>query len=183
MSIRTIALIGSFRQHYDPIQRMWRFFTDNGLHVTSPKGAAILENNIPFVRFETDPNEWDDPTVQTVALHRILRADLTYVVAPEGYVGRTTCYEIGRIIQAGRPLYFSEPPHDLPVRIPADRILTPDRLLATVRAPAFRPTAMYAEPADSHQALEADLLRNRFHDDTDLKTHEAREGRPHCPER
>jgi hypothetical protein len=112
MTIRTVAVIGSFRQHYEPIRQTWRLFTDNGFRVTSPKGSPIIENGIPFVRFETDPQEWDDPMVQTIALHRILRADLTYVVAPGGYVGRTTCYEVGRIVQAKRPIYFSDMPDE-----------------------------------------------------------------------
>ena len=164
MAIRAVAIIGSFRQHYDRIQHVWRLFTENGLLVTSPKGAAIKENGIPFVRFETDPKEWDDPMVQTVALHRILKADLTYVVAPKGYVGQTTCYEIGRIIQAMRPLYFSEMPKDLPIRIPEDRVCEAEQFLNRIRDAGFL-YSMYVEPVDRHQSLEQDLLRNRYHDD------------------
>ncbi|GAB1511728.1 hypothetical protein JCM33774_37700 [Actinophytocola sp. KF-1] len=92
---RTVAIIGSFRQHYPDVLVAWLEFRDAGWEVTSPLGSQVIEEGIPFVRFRTDEPAWDDPTVQTAALHRILRACLTYVVAPGGYVGRTTCYELG----------------------------------------------------------------------------------------
>jgi len=104
--ISTVAIIGSFRQHYARVQDAWVALSSLGLTVTSPKGTPIREQGIPFVRFMSDPEKWPDDKVQTVALHRIFRAQFVYVVAPEGYVGRTTCYEIGRAIQAQRPIYF-----------------------------------------------------------------------------
>jgi hypothetical protein len=55
-------------------------------------------------------------------------------VAPNGYVGRTTCYEIGRLVQAARPVYFSDPPDDLPLFVPQSHVLTPQ--LATRLHPA-----------------------------------------------
>src|SRR5579859_6504731 len=127
------AVIGSFRQHYDAVCQAIGQFLLAGWHITSPSGAEIMTPGIPFVRFTTDPDDWDDPTVQTIALHRILRADLVYVVAPEGYVGRTTCYEIGRAVQADRPIYFSSAPHDLPLRVPVERVADPASLAARLR--------------------------------------------------
>src|SRR4051812_26400007 len=96
---KSVAIIGSFKQHYEKVCQAWRALTDLGLEVMSPKGTPIIEPGISFVRFISDDTKWDDPMVQTVALHRILGANFVFVVAPSGYVGRTTCYEIGRIIQ------------------------------------------------------------------------------------
>lgn len=127
------AIIGSFRQHYDEVCQAIAHFLLAGWRITSPSGAEIMKPGIPFVRFTTDPDDWDDPTVQTVALHRILRADLVYVVAPDGYVGRTTCYEIGRVVQADRPVYFSSTPRDLPILIPPEKIISPASLAARLR--------------------------------------------------
>src|ERR1044071_756506 len=104
---RTISSIGSFRQHYRDVLAAWLEFANAGWVITSPLGTPIIEGGIPFVRFESDEPSWDDPTVQTVALHRILRAELTYVVVPGGYIGRTTSYELGRVMQANQPVYFS----------------------------------------------------------------------------
>lgn len=118
-----IAIIGSFRQHYDAVLSAWEIFTSKGHEVTSPHGKPILKDGIPFVRFSSDPEDLDDFAVQSIALHRILRADFVYVVVPKGYIGKTTCYEVGRIIQAKQPIFFSEKPEDLPLRVDSSRII------------------------------------------------------------
>lgn len=128
----TVAVVGSFRQHYPQVLAARTVFAEAGVTVTTPLGGDVIDGEVPFVRFDTDPAEWDDPRVQTVALHRILRADAVYVVAPAGYVGRTTCYEVGRCIQAGTPLYFSDAPADLPVTVPDTHILRPNVLAAYI---------------------------------------------------
>lgn len=129
----SVAIIGSFRQHYQAVCNTIAQFLLAGCDVTSPSGAAIIAPDIPFVRFVTDCADWDDPTVQTVTLHRILRANAVYVVAPHGYVGRTTSYEIGRIMQARKPIYFSAPPDDLPLTIPPSKVLIPSDVAALLR--------------------------------------------------
>jgi hypothetical protein len=147
------AIIGSFRQRYEDVLIAWGTFRDAGWTITSPLGSPVIAEGIPFVRFETDPAAWDDPMVQTVALHRILRAELVYVVAPGGYVGRTTCYEVGRIVQARQPIYFSEQPEDLPLAIPDSWILSAEDVVRRFSAEDPRP--LY----DSHNSEYADLER------------------------
>ncbi len=166
--ICTVAIIGSFRQHYTPVCEAWAVFKKAGLDVTSPKGTPILQEGIPFVRFASDPPQWDDPFVQTVALHRILRADFVFVVAPAGYVGRTTCYEVGRIVQARRPLYFSEHPKDLPVRIPDAHIQPAIRIAEQIQAARFTPIPMYSNGQASGFSLEHDLLIGRYKEDDEI---------------
>lgn len=152
----SVAIIGSFKQHYRIVLDAWRTFMDAGWHVTSPLGDPIVEEGIPFVRFSSDEVSWDDPEVQTVALHRILRADVVYVVAPGGYVGNTTCYEIGRIIQADRPIYFSARPDDLPILVPDDRVTTPAQLVELV------PRPLYADVTSRAAERERALVRGEF---------------------
>ena len=82
----SVSVIGSFKQHHDEVQIAVTELSRAGLSVLSPKGKHIIKAGIPFVRFDTDPDEWSDPMVQVVALHRILRASFVYVVAPRGYV-------------------------------------------------------------------------------------------------
>jgi hypothetical protein len=125
----SVAIIGSFRQHYNQVLSAWNVFSAAGLEITSPKGASELEPGIEFVRFESDDPELTDTQVQGLALNRILGADFTYAVMPEGYIGRTACYEIGRVLQADRPLYFSEKPKDLPLKVPESRIASAAELV------------------------------------------------------
>jgi hypothetical protein len=131
-AVASVALIGSFKSHYEEVLRTLRAFTDHGIPVLTPKGTGIVRPVIPFVRFESDPADWPDTKVQAVTLHRIFKANAVYVVAPEGYVGRTTCYEIGRIVQAGRPLYFSHKPQDLPIFVPTKAVVSPEVLARMV---------------------------------------------------
>ena len=135
----TVSIIGSFRQKYSDVLDAWNTFTDAGLFVKSPKGAPIIEPGIDFVRFESDDPSLTDTRVQQVALHRILGSDFVYTVAPEGYVGRTTCFEIGRILQANVALYFSEQPADLPIEIPRDHIATAAELVERFKSELPRP--------------------------------------------
>ena len=155
-----MSIIGSFRQHYQEVLTTWLEFQGAGWTVTSPLGSAVIEEGIPFVRFETDEPAWNDPTVQTVALHRILRSCLTYVVAPDGYVGRTTCYELGRVLQADQPVYFSTQPLDLPLAVPRTHVLTPGELIARL---VFEcPEPLFAGDKTTYAGWERQLVAGNY---------------------
>jgi hypothetical protein len=158
---KKIAIIGSFRQHYEPVRSAIATFSEAGFIVTSPLGDDVVKPGINFVRFTSDDTRLDDATVQTIALHRILGADFIYVVAPFGYVGRTTCYEIGRVVQARKPVLFSERPTDLPVRVPDSHVLSPvEAALAICSGSAF--SSAFAARRDDYEELEDDLTIGRI---------------------
>lgn len=123
-ALPSVAIIGSFRQHYGAVLEAIELFKEAGWSVCSPAGTKVVEPGIDFVRFETDQPDLSDAEIQAVTLENIFAADLTFVVAPGGYVGRTTCYEIGRLLQARRPVVFSEHPRDLPVGVPEEHVAT-----------------------------------------------------------
>jgi hypothetical protein len=127
-----VALIGSFRQHFATVLDARSCCDERGLIVNTPLGSEPLDANVDFVRLDTDTVTLSDPEVQSVAMDRILRAAAVFTVAPGGYVGRTTCYEIGRVLQSGVPLYFSEAPLDLPISVPSTHILTVSAFAALV---------------------------------------------------
>lgn len=158
----TIAVIGSFRQHNAIVQETCDIFRMVGIVVTSPLGVEIVESNIPFVRFTSDNSTWTDHAVQTLALHRIFSATLTYVVAPGGYVGRTTCYEIGRILQAKKPIYFSERPNDLPIYLSEDFIVDARSLSALLRNPNWEPSWPHEVGQEQTNLLERELLNGTY---------------------
>lgn len=164
MTVTSVAVIGSFRKYNSEIQAVCDEFRGAGLIVTSPQDATVLEPGIPFVRFRKDDADWSDQEIQALALHRIMRADLVYVVAPQGYVGRTTCYEIGRIVQRGRPVYFSAPPNDLPIHVPEESVVPPDTLIAAIRSPAWHPTWLFDQAPQRIVQLERGLLEERYID-------------------
>lgn len=116
-SMLKVAVIGSFKRHYVSVLQAIEDFRKAGWEVTSPAGAAIIQPGINFVRFTSDEETLSDSEIQTVTLRNIFSAQMVFVVAPGGYVGRTTCYEIGRLVQARKPVYFSEQPLDLPIEV------------------------------------------------------------------
>lgn len=161
MLIQRVALIGSFKQRYSEVMSALNAFRQVGIEVTSPLGAAVLKEGINFVRFESDDANMSDASVQSVTLRRIFSADLVYVVAPEGYVGRTTCYEIGRVLQAGIPIYFSERPTDLPIQVPASHIMNLTSIVDQAQQVAWKPSWPFAMDMDHSSELERELVTDR----------------------
>lgn len=154
---RRVAIIGSFRQYYAAVKEAIRLFREAGWEVTSPAGTEILEPGIDFVRFESDPSHRTDPEVQSATLVNIFAADLTYVVAPEGYVGRTTCYEIGRLVQARKPVFFSEAPRDLPIVVAPKFVASPAEVVDFF-AGGGAPQWLFAEATGTVGDLERKLV-------------------------
>ena len=60
-----------------------------------------------------------------ITLDKIVAADAVYVYNPKGYVGRTTCYEIGFCFSKRKPIYFYDHPFDLPIPVLEERVLKP----------------------------------------------------------
>lgn len=119
----SVSIIGSFRQHYPLVARAARELAALGITVRSPKICRIINPGSDYARFETDPPQAPDQLIQAVTLAKILSSDLVYVVAPGGYVGRTTCYELGCIHERGIPVYYSAMPKDLPIEISGESVL------------------------------------------------------------
>ncbi len=152
------SIIGSFRKYYAEVLLVIDLFHSVGVEVLSPKRSTILNPDDWFVRFQIDDPAHRPPEIQLIALHRILRSDFVYVLAPGGYVGRTTCYEIGRIHERDIPLYFSEFPIDLPIAVAASAVLPPDQLAAHIKDHLIPPAILVNDLPASIQGL-ANRLR------------------------
>jgi ADP-ribose pyrophosphatase YjhB (NUDIX family) len=148
----SVALIGSFRQHYREVLAAARIFADAGLTVKSPPIGRIVDSGREFVRFESDPPEASDQQLQAATLQKILTSDLVYVVNPGGYIGRTTAYELGCVRERGMAVYYAEPPADLPIAVPDGTVVDARRLVEIIAGsdpgPApFRRPRIAAQPA------------------------------------
>jgi hypothetical protein len=119
----SVSVIGSFRQYYSQVIRAVQQFESLGITVRSPAVSRIVNPGDDYARFESDPADSSDQLIQAVTMERILSSDLVYVVAPGGYIGRTTCYELGRADERSIPVYFSAPPRDLPIAVPPGSVL------------------------------------------------------------
>ena len=144
MSLNSVAVIGSFRHtNYGKVVETIRTFRAAGLVVKSPSGADIV-SGVEFVRFASDREDASDAEIQTATLENIFAADAVYVVTgPSGYVGKTTCYEIGRIVQRKQPIYFFEHPDDLPVHIPSEHVARPEEFVLRFLKSGEKPSWLY----------------------------------------
>lgn len=141
----SVALISSFRKHYQETLEARQQFVDVGMSVASPREneTAIIDTAVDFVRFTSNIPNHSDAEIETKTMRRILSADFVYCVDPGGYVGRTVCYEIGRIIQAQKPLYFMEMPQDLPVAIRTAHVIGIDEICDRIRRSVFHPSSLW----------------------------------------
>ncbi|GAA0583309.1 hypothetical protein GCM10009546_52130 [Actinomadura livida] len=128
MSGLSVSILGSFRKHYTQIVSTVQAFEANGINVKSPSISRIINPGDLYVRLSSDPQYYSDYKIQEVTLTKILSSDFLYVVNPGGYVGRTTCYELGRAHERGIPTYYLEPIKDLPIKIGSELIFQPPDL-------------------------------------------------------
>lgn len=129
----TCCIIGSFRQFYKEVCDAYREFSNAGVTVLSPKVSTIVDPSEWFVKLRTDDSGATPVEIQLKTLEFILGSSFIYVVAVSGYVGPTTCYEMGRIHQRGIPLFFSEPPRQLPIPVPDGAVTAARDLSAYIR--------------------------------------------------
>jgi len=134
--MKSVAIIGSFQRYYKDILVIIDLFKKNGFKVTSPYKSRITESRDGFVIFEADDKSLTDDEIQTDTLRKILNADAVYVYNPKqthdangGYVGNTTCYEIGILMAKNKPLYYLERPNDLPVPVANSQIVSPQNFI------------------------------------------------------
>lgn len=125
--MKRVAIIGSFQQsrNYTLVQEIITLFLEKGLDVVSPAGTLVVDKRDGFVVFETDDNTLSNEKIQYETLEKIFTANAVYIVNVDGYVGRTTCYEIGRILERKIPLYFMSFPLDLPICITEEFVVEP----------------------------------------------------------
>lgn len=113
----TVAIIGSFQKYYNEILNIIQIFKRSGLYVLSPKESYINDKVENFVIFESDRKDFSPAEIQMITLDKIIKADMVYVYNPNGYVGKTTCYEIGFCFSKKKPIYFFDYPNDLPIPV------------------------------------------------------------------
>ena len=129
-----VAIIGSFRKFYDEISQMISLLRKEGFTVTSPYLSTICASRNAFVVFDADDSTQTNDEIQTETLRKILNADVVYVYdANDGYLGNTTCFEIGFLLAKKRPLYFKEMPGDLPIPVAQSHVLSPNDFIKTLK--------------------------------------------------
>ena len=162
----SVAIIGSFQKFYQDVKGLIKLFRDNGFFVTSPFDSQITESREAFVIFADDNRELSNDEIQTDTLRKILNADAVYVYNPvwretpsseemPGYVGKTTCYEIGILMAKNRPLYYMNVPFDLPVPVTNEQLISPQEFIKKFKSGAIAFHLPKKEQQSDRRALKA----------------------------
>ena len=159
----TGCIIGSFRKYYCDVLEVIKIFEANGFSILSPKYSNITRNEDGFVILASDNPKFTHIDIQTMVFHRAFRSDFVYVWNPDGYVGKTTCYEIGRLIERKIPLYYKEYPLDVPIYVPKGSVISVEELIGYVNANKDLPPYEQEKNLLTKELLD-DLTNNKFHE-------------------
>lgn len=122
---------GSFSKHFDEIQRVHKLFTQNGIEVLAPKNSELITQTNGFALFEDEAN-LDPRLVELQYLHKIKQLGsegFSYFVNPDGYIGKSTSYELGIAQLTNIRCFFMEHPVDHPAYIHKNALLSPENLV------------------------------------------------------
>lgn len=124
-----ITVIGSFKKYYEDICNLIDLMDKHGVRVLSPKKSRIVENIEGFVILESDDRNCQPYVIQEHVFDNISKSNYVYVWNPGGYLGNSTCYEIGKIMGMEIPLFFKESPKDLPLKVDDCQIKNPSEFI------------------------------------------------------
>ena len=152
------SIIGSFRKYYSKVVETINIFEKAGIEVLSPKKSEIAHQINKFVILKTDKSNIP-VEIQLIALNRILRSNFVYVLNPSGYIGNTTCYELGKIEQKGISIFYLEKPDDLPIMVPPSNIISAEKLADNIRSTGILPKEELSQFSQNILRLNKALLK------------------------
>ncbi len=107
------VLISSFRKHLQEMQSTIDELHSHGIRVLSPKDGKVLNPQDEFVILDYDPDYLTDGEIQTLVLKKMEISEFTYLVNPNGYLGKSAAFEIGYAAARGLKLFAAEPIEDM----------------------------------------------------------------------
>lgn len=129
MKFRAV-LHGSFRKHFDEIKRIHAIFTAAGIEVLAPAMSEIKSFEDGFAVLESDTAT--DPRMTELLylnnLQRLGKEGFSYFVDPEGYIGKSTAYELGIAQLSNVRCFFYAKPKDHPAYIHKNSVWRPEHL-------------------------------------------------------
>jgi ADP-ribose pyrophosphatase YjhB (NUDIX family) len=141
------VLHGSFRKHFDEIKRVHRIFAAAGIEVLAPSFSEIKSFDDNFAILEGD-RETDPRMIELLYLHHLKRLGengFSYFVDPEGYIGRSTSYELGIAQVTNVRCFFMQQPADHPAYVPPGSVWRPESIVdyvgehGTLPEPSIKP--------------------------------------------
>lgn len=117
---------GSFTKHFAEIKRTIEIFSAAGIEVLAPKQSEIVAEYDGFALFRDEVGK-DPRFIELLYLHNLKRLGengFSYFVDPDGYIGKSACYELGIAQLINTRCFFSHKLSDHPAYV-HDRSIWP----------------------------------------------------------
>ncbi len=121
---------GSFRKHFDLIQQVRAIFIQAGIEVVAPEDSDLVSTKDGFALFEGEQNK-DPRLIELLYLHnlkKIGKNGFSYFVNPDGYIGKSTSYELGIAQISNTRCFFYDNIKDHPAYVHKNSIWKPEHL-------------------------------------------------------
>lgn len=151
---------GSFRKHFEEIKRVHQLFTDAGIEVLAPAMSEIKAVEDGFVILESDTAS-DPRMTELLYLHNLQslgKEGFSYFVNPDGYIGKSTSYELGIAQLSNVRCFFSEMPKDHPAYIHKNAVWNPENLADFIQQNGKLPEPQVHTNEEKIQALWEELI-------------------------
>ena len=128
------VLHGSFRKHFDLFREAHRVFTDAGIEVLAPEIGALTAIRDGFA-YLAGQEEQDRRLIELLYLHNLKKLGengFSYFINPEGYIGKSTSYELGIAQVTNTHCFFFDAPQDHPAYVHENAIWKPVDLAAHI---------------------------------------------------
>lgn len=127
---------GSFSKHFGEISEASQLFRAAGIDVLAPKQGELVDKNNGFGLFEDEIGQ-DPRLVELLYLHNLKslgREGFSYFVVPNGYIGKSSSYELGIAQLTNTRTFFSHKLTDHPAYINKNSIWSAKRLADYISA-------------------------------------------------
>ena len=126
---------GSFSKHFQEIKDVCKLFQTSGIEVLAPKNDDLIKGIDNFFLFK-DETDLDPRYVELLYLHNLKQLGengFSYFVNPDGYIGKSSSYELGIAQISNVRCFFSSKPKDHPVYIQDGSIWSADNLAKYIK--------------------------------------------------
>src|SRR3989338_3378042 len=124
------VLHGSFRKHFEEIKQTHKLFTEAGIEVLAPELSEIKYFEKGFAVLNSD-KEKDQRMIELLYIHHLKRLGengFSYFVNPDGYIGKSSAYELGIAHISNIPCFFTEKLNDHPAYLHKNSVWKPGHL-------------------------------------------------------
>lgn len=125
---------GSFRKHFDVIQKTYKLFTDAGIEVLAPQQSEIISIKDGFALFSGEEN-MDQRLIELIYLHNLKKLGengFSYFINPEGYIGKSASYELGIAQLTNTRCFYYSNLEDHPAYVHKNAVWAPEDLVTFI---------------------------------------------------